>query len=152
MKKILIATLSGIALLVSVCEAQNAPVREEAAKKQFVQPPPPPPPPPAPPVPPVPPVAELEKATEVAAVREVPLVHSLEIVNSGVNEKGYSIMVRTVNNTSTVLVEKDGRVIKSVSLKEWKANKKMYESQYGELPPPPPPPPPPAPPKPRDRS
>jgi hypothetical protein len=154
MKKILIAALTGLVLQVSATEAQT---REVPPKSQHVEPPPPPPPPPVPPVPPPPPVPPVpavdEEGNGMAAITRVPQEHDLQEINGDVNEKGYALTVRTENKKAVVIVKRKGEIVKKINLKEWLANNKKYEAQYGELPPPPPPPPaPPAPPAPGSNS
>jgi beta-lactamase regulating signal transducer with metallopeptidase domain len=60
-----------------------------------------------------------------------------------VNSKGYQLMVKGSN---VVIKNREGKIVKTVSLNVWEANEEKYENTYGELPPPPPPPAPPMPP------
>lgn len=170
MKKILIATLTGVSLLVSVCEAQTAPVREEIAKRQPTEPPPPPPVPPLPPTapdaspdivsineaptppafPPPPPLSPLPSVPPVPPAPPVPdkvelskiqPLQDRDTVMRPVNEKGFVLTVNNVNRQPVVVVRKNGVKINKIDLKVWLNENKKYEELYGKLPPPPPPPP-----------
>lgn len=123
------------------------------AQHSKTAPPPPPPPPPSPmeaPTPPMPPAVEEVKFTPpVIAESDLPVPPSppkppLAPVppKKPVGQKGYTIIVKSVNGAANVIVKGKG-INKTISMKEWLANEKVYEAKYGKLPPPPPPPPPP---------
>lgn len=153
MKKFFIASIIGLAMQVSVSEAQTSPTKEVPVKKQYLEPPPPPPPPPEPPAPPPPNAAirEVPPAPPVPPVPPIPPLESEELIASNpasmidelhqlyVNEKGYDLSVRTENKKSVVIVRREGKTVKKIELDTWLANNKMYEDLYGKLPPPPPP-------------
>lgn len=168
MKKVLITTIVGLAL-VAVGEAQTSPTREVPSAKQYVEPPPPPsvppvppiesmpekpPPPPEAPSAPVPPnpAAPLHPETPTAPPPPpVPPLDQNDFVTNhhGTqdrvkmmipdNEKGFALSVRRENQVAEVVIRKEGVIIRKVTMKEWLADTKKYEGLYGKLPPPPPP-------------
>jgi len=151
MKKVLIASIVGLALQISVSEAQTSPTREvPSTKSQEVEPPPPPPPPPAtpdvhpappppPPTPPTPPVPPVPAETGDDDVVSNQISQDRAKMMMPDNEKGFVLTIRREQNASVVVIRKDGYIIRKINMQEWLANNKKYEEIYGKLPPPPPP-------------
>lgn len=166
MKKIIIATLTGLAMQVSHSEAQTSSSDEGAQQKQHVVIPPAPPPPPeaplppnavtaeippAPPAPPIPPKlpgVEMPPPPPVPPVpgdKENDLLQIAEVSQDSAkmmqpeNEKGFVLKVGRENNISLISVYKKGTIIRRVKMTDWLADSIKYEGLYGKLPPPPPP-------------
>ena len=137
MKKIIVLTMVALSTLgLSAQHSKTAP--------------PPPPPPMEAPTPPMPPSVEEVKFTPpVIAENDLPVPPTPPKPpmapappKKPIGQRGYNLSVRSVNGVANVLVKGKG-INKTISLKEWLANEKVYEAKYGKLPPPPPPPPPP---------
>jgi len=139
-----------ISTVVVVCIISTQLIGQTKTKRQ---PPPPPeptiemiapvPPLPPPPPPPVPKVTNEVEITSIAAVPVPPVPLPPPPVPPTlpyrkVNERGYSMTIKTIDDKTTIKVKKGG-FSEMIPLEKWNANKAFYEKRYGKLPPPPPP-------------
>lgn len=72
-------------------------------------------------------------------VDQQPTAVIMQDTNVLVNDKGYQLSVSAKDANTTVIVrDRNGKLVKTIAMSEWKSNKSHYEDLYGKLPPPPP--------------
>jgi hypothetical protein len=136
-----------ITTVVVVCIISTQLIGQTKTKRQ----PPPPPEPPVemtipvpPPPPPAPPAPKTISDVEITSVAIVPAPPTPPLPPPPppvpptlpyrkVNERGYSMTIKTVNDKTTIKVKKGG-FSEMIPLEKWNANKVFYEKRYGKLP------------------
>ena len=133
MKKLIIVLAVGIIATDSMAQTS----KKLAPPPQDIPIPLPPPPPPAPP--------EMVEFTPTKIVKNAPPPPKPPVVRKVkftppiiVNEKGYTILVKSTTAEPIILLKKKGMTQK-IRMSVWNAKPQYFENKYGKLPPPPPP-------------
>jgi len=135
-----------ITTVVVVCIISTQLFGQTRTKKHAPPPPPEPPvevavpvPPPPPPLPPAPPEMQVISDVKIESVSKVPAPPPPPPPAPPtppyrkVNERGYSMDIKTINDKTTIKVKKGG-FSEMIPLEKWNANKAYYEKRYGKLP------------------